>query len=122
MVHNFKKLKVWEKDKDIAVAVYQFGDLLPNHEKYGLFSQITRSAVSLSSNIAEGAGRNSEKQFLYFLQVAQGSSYELESQLLILHEIYPALEEKARLLLADVGEFQKMIFTLIKKQNSQLES
>lgn len=121
MVHNFKKLKVWEKGTSIAVSVYAFGPLLPNHEKYGLFSQISRSAVSLSSNIAEGAGRSSPKEFLYFLNVAQGSSFELESQLLILQEVYPSCKEQVMPILEEVNEFQKMIFSLIKNQKAQIK-
>ena len=64
-------------------AIYSFVEAFPNTEKYGLRSQITRSAVSIPSNIAEGASRNSEKDFARFLEIALGSAFELETQLII---------------------------------------
>ena len=64
-------------------AVYTFVEAFPNTEKYGLRSQITRSAVSIPSNIAEGASRNSEKDFARFLEIALDSAFELETQLII---------------------------------------
>ena len=68
---------------ELVDNVYGFVEAFPNTEKYGLSSQITRSAVSIPSNIAEGASRNSEKDFARFLEIALGSAFELETQLII---------------------------------------
>ena len=68
---------------ELVDAIYSFVEDFPNTEKYGLRSQITRSAVSIPSNIAEGASRNSEKDFARFLEIALGSAFELETQLII---------------------------------------
>jgi four helix bundle protein len=68
---------------ELVDNVYTFVEAFPNTEKYGLSSQITRSAVSIPSNIAEGASRNSEKDFARFLKIALGSAFELEIQVII---------------------------------------
>ena len=80
-MHNFKDLKVWQKAIDLAVDVYKAMLQLPNEEKFGLISQIKRAAISIPSNIAEGAGRNSNTEFNHFLGIANGSSFELQTQL-----------------------------------------
>ena len=72
---------------DLLVAVYALTESFPKNEQFGLTSQIKRAVVSIPSNIAEGAGRNSIKEFLYFLSVANGSSYELQTQLLISNKL-----------------------------------
>ena len=83
MKHNFKELLVWKKSIDLVKSVYQLTSSLPTEEKFGLISQMNRSSVSIPSNIAEGSGRTSSKEFLYFLNIAISSSYELETQLII---------------------------------------
>jgi len=82
-MHNLKELKIWNKAIDLSVDVYKATSSFPSEEKYGLMSQARRSAVSVPSNIAEGAGRNSDKEFCNFLGIANGSSYELQTQLVI---------------------------------------
>ncbi len=82
-MHDYKQLKVWNKSIDLVVDVYKATGDFPKEEKYGLISQMRRSAVSIPSNIAEGAGRNSDKEFCHFLAVAHGSSYELETQVIV---------------------------------------
>jgi four helix bundle protein len=86
-MHNYKELKIWQKSIDITTDVYRLFSSFPVDEKYGLVAQIKRSAVSIASNIAEGAGRNSNKDFLHFLSIAQGSSYELETQLILSNKL-----------------------------------
>lgn len=81
-MNNFRNLEVWNKVVELATYVYQITESFPKAEKYGLTSQMRRSAVSISSNIAEGAGRGSEKEFNHFLNISTGSCYELETQLL----------------------------------------
>jgi len=78
-----EKLEVWSKAIDFVITVYKMTDLFPKEEKFGLTSQIRRAAVSIPANIAEGAARQSPKEFAYFLSNAQGSASELETELLI---------------------------------------
>lgn len=82
-MRNFKGLKIWQKGLDIAVRSFKLTSTFPKEEKYGLCSQITRAAVSIPSNIAEGSGRGSEKDYSRFVEISLGSSYELETHLLI---------------------------------------
>ncbi len=82
-MHKLTDLKIWQKAIDVADRVYKITSLFPKEEIYGLTGQIRRSAVSIASNIAEGAGRNTNKEFKHFLGIANGSSYELQTQILI---------------------------------------
>ena len=86
-MHNFKELKVWNKALDLAINTYQLTKNFPSEEKFGLTSQINRCAVSVPSNIAEGAGRNSGADFGRFLDIANGSCFELETLLIISEKI-----------------------------------
>lgn len=78
-----RTLEAWKKAMDFVVDVYRATDSFPKEEKFGLTSQIRRAAVSIPANIAEGAGRQSDKEFVHFLAIAQGSASELETELLI---------------------------------------
>src|SRR5260221_7116825 len=86
-MNNYKELKIWQKSVDLAVRVYQITKDFPKEELYGITSQIRRSAVSIASNIAEGARRNSKKDFNNFLGKSNGSICELETQLIIAHHV-----------------------------------
>ena len=86
-MHKLEDLKIWKKSIEFTKSVYLLVSGLPSDEKYGLDSQIKRSSISIPSNIAEGAGRNSNKEFKYFLSVANGSAYELQTQLILLVEL-----------------------------------
>jgi len=88
MKHNFRDLGIWKDSFAIVKDVYDLCIKLPFEEKYGLKSQIQRCAISIPSNIAEGSGRSSDKEFLHFLSIAISSSYELETQLLLCNEIF----------------------------------
>ncbi len=78
-----RNLDAWNKSVDFVVDVYEITKTFPAEEKFGLISQIRRASVSIPSNIAEGAGRKSEKEFLQFLSHSQGSASEVDTQLLI---------------------------------------
>ncbi|MFD1294271.1 four helix bundle protein [Lutibacter holmesii] len=80
---NHKELDVWKKSMDLVEQVYTISYLFPDTEKFGLTSQIRRAAVSVPSNIAEGAGRKGDKEFIQFLHIALGSLSELDTQYLI---------------------------------------
>lgn len=86
-MNNYKELKIWQKAVDLAVQVYETTHNFPHEEIYGLRSQIRRSAVSVPSNIAEGSGRNTTKDFNNFLGISYGSSCELETQLIIANRV-----------------------------------
>ncbi len=115
---NFKELKVWQKSMDAVTKVYGLTEQLPSSEKFGLISQINRSAVSIPSNIAEGNGRNSNGELKHFLGIALASSFELETQLLILNRLKMANTEKVEPVLSDVTEVQKMLSSFISKINN----
>ncbi len=80
-MNRYKELRVWQKSMDLVVEVYTLTKGFPDSEKFGLVSQINRSAVSVPSNIAEGSGRNSSKEFYHFLGIAKGSVAEMETQI-----------------------------------------
>lgn len=82
-MHNFKNLRIWNEAMELVTVVYKLTLDFPSEEKFGLTQQIRRSAVSIPSNIAEGASRNTNKEFKYFLGIANGSCAELITQLLI---------------------------------------
>lgn len=82
-MHNFEKLKIWQKAMDITVEVYKISELLPNDERFNLIHQIKKCAISIPSNIAEGSGRNHNKEFIQFLGIANGSTFELITQLIL---------------------------------------
>ncbi|MDX1350292.1 MAG: four helix bundle protein [Putridiphycobacter sp.] len=110
-MHNFKELKVWGKAMVVVENTYAISKELPNAERFTSISQVTRSALSIPSNIAEGAGRDSDKDFKRFLNIAVGSSYELETQLILIEKIFK-IETKD--LIKQVTEVQSMLFSLTK--------
>lgn len=117
-MNNYKELKIWQKSMDLVEKVYSLTSSFPNEEKYGLISQIQRSAVSIPSNIAEGAGRNSNKEFRNFLGIANGSINELTTQLILSIRIGYVKENVLGDIFNLLTEIQKMNFALIKKFSS----
>jgi len=113
-MNRFKELIVWQKAMRLAIEVYKLSDKIPAKERFGLTSQLTRSAVSISSNIAEGSGRNSLKEYCYFLSIAQGSSFELETQILIGQKIKYYTQDDARIVLTLIQEIQNMLYSFQK--------
>ena len=118
-MHNFKELIIWKEAMGLAKAVYQASASFPANEKYGLTSQINRSAVSVPSNIAEGAGRGSDKEFNQFLNIALGSAFELETQLLLAQAFGFINEDRLNELLAQLRKIQRMIDGFKKKITKQ---
>jgi len=109
-MNNLKELKIWNKAINLAVDVYKATSTFPTDERYGLISQSRRAAVSIPSNIAEGAGRNSVKEFNNFLGIANGSSYELQTQLVIANKLAILESEILDPLLTQIDELQKMTY------------
>ncbi len=108
-MHNFRELKIWQKSRDFVIEIYTITAKFPNQEKYVLVSQINRSVISISSNIAEGSGRSSSKDFQRFLDIAIGSAFELESQLIIAHDLGYYNDDSLSTLTIKIQEIQKMI-------------
>jgi four helix bundle protein len=114
-MRNFKQLKIWQKGFDIAVKSFRLTAAFPKEEKFGLSSQITRAAVSIPSNIAEGSSRTSEKDYNRFVEISLGSSFEMETQLLIAEEVNYGDSVLRKELLSDLDEEQKMIISFCSK-------
>lgn len=119
-MRNFKELEIWTLVMEIVKDVYSLSSELPKEEKYGLISQITRAAVSIPSNIAEGCAKSSEKEFKLYLERALGSSFELETQILIIQEINTVELNKAEALILKLQMEQKKLGSFISSVKSRL--
>ncbi len=119
-MHNYRELNVWNKSVELATDVYSISKLFPVDEKFGLTSQVQRCAVSIASNIAEGAGRGTNSQFSYFLSVAYGSCYELSTQLTIANNLDYIDDESLFLIDSKITEIQKMIYRLRESFESKV--
>lgn len=113
-MNKFKKLKVWQKAIQLVTMIYSRTSNFPKEEMYGIVSQIRRCAVSIPLNIAEGAGRGGKKEFSHFLDIARGSSFELETQLIISKELGFLNQFNFDNLCSELDEIQKMITGLQK--------
>jgi len=107
-MRNFRTLDIWKEGIEITREIYENLDYFPNRERYGLLSQICRSAVSIPSNIAEGASRDN-KEYKRFLSFALGSSFELETQLIIASQIGYFKDEICKDLLLKLNVLQRRI-------------
>lgn len=105
--HNFKKLKIWQMSMEIAKIILDLTDTFPQHEKFGLKSQMDRSSVSIPSNIAEGSSRTN-KSFSHFIDIALGSSFELHTQLLLANYRRYISDEVTTEIENKIEEFQRM--------------
>jgi len=103
---------VWQKSMDFVAQIYQLTRAFPDHEKYGLTSQIRRASISIPSNIAEGAGRNSKKEFAQFLYISLGSLAEVETQLLIAEKLEYC--SNAELNLESLDDIRRLLLGLIR--------
>lgn len=118
-MNRYKNLEIWKRSMKMAVEVYIITENYPDSEKYGLVSQLRRASVSVSSNIAEGAGRGSNKDFKRFLDIAYGSLYEIETQIMISDHLHYIDSKKREELCDEVNQIQKMIYSFSKKLESQ---
>lgn len=114
-MHNFKELVVWKKGRELVKMIYKVSGKLPSSEQFGLTNQMKRAACSIPSNIAEGAGRGSNKDFLRFLDMANGSAFELETHLYLCIDLDFIQEVDASEIFALIREIQRMIFSLKSK-------
>lgn len=114
-MRNFRNLNIWKDGITLVANIYQLAKFLPDDEKFGLKSQVCRAAVSVPSNIAEGSSRNSEVEYKRFLEIAMGSLFEVETQLIIMKELSLISDEKINSIIELVHKEQKMINNLISK-------
>jgi four helix bundle protein len=114
-MRDFKKLKIWQKGMEIVDKVYDIIPFLPNEEKFGLKSQMTRSATSIPSNIAEGSAKRSQKDYLRYVEISLGSAYELETHSLVVRNRKWVKDELIESLLVLIEQEQRMISGFIDK-------
>ena len=111
---NFREYKVWQDAVQLATMVYEVTSKLPWFEKKGLCDQLQRAVVSISSNIAEGAGRPSDADFAHFLDQALGSAYEVETQLIVSRNVGYITPEQEAFLADENQRIQKQLLALIR--------
>lgn len=112
-MQDFKDLKVWQKAHELTIEVYRTTQGFARPEQFGLTAQIRRASGSIPSNIAEGCGRNSQREFAQFLQIAIGSANELEYQLLLAADLSYVERRTQRDLDVRIGEVRKMLSSLV---------
>ena len=112
---SFKSLAVWNKAMDLTDEVYKLVKLFPKEETYCLSDQLRRAVISIPSNIAEGYKRNSDKEYIQFLSIANGSCAEVETQILIAIRQNIITAEEAGPAMALIDEIPRMLNSLIKK-------
>ena len=121
-LRSYKDLDVWRLAMDLAVDVYQATKSLPREELYGLTGQMRRASTSIAANIAEGYGRESTPMFLQFLRIAQGSSKELETHVMIAQRVELLPEATAQALIAKGDDVGKMLRGLIRSLEAKTRS
>ena len=120
-MHNYKELEVWQKGRSLVKKIYSITGLFPNKENYNLIKQMRRAAISIPSNIAEGSGRGSDKEFIRFLNMANGSAFELETQIYLACDLNYISHELLHKYLKEIQDVQKMIHQLINHFNSRIK-
>ncbi len=114
-VKDYKDLIIWQKGMDIAEKCYYLTKNYPKDEIYGITQQIRRSAVSIPANIAEGYGRRYTKEYVKFLNIAQGSVNELETHLILSARVGLCTDDDLKEIMSLLQEEARMIIALIKK-------
>ena len=112
--HNYKNLKIWKIGIEIVDDVFKITNTFPKEEKFGLISQLNRCSVSIPSNIAEGSSRT-DKSFSHFIDISLGSSFELETQLIIASKRNYIIKEQLTTFEDKIAEFQKMTMSFQNK-------
>ena len=122
MPQDFRDLTVWERAIDLTVAIYKLTQKFPKEEAFGLVSQLRRAAVSVASNIAEGRGRLNPAEFRQFLGIALGSTFEVQTQLLVARKLQMGNEKAIDEAAALGNEVSKMLTAFINKLGSKAKS
>lgn len=114
-MRDFRELKVWQKAHACVLEIYRHTRNFPTEERFGLTSQIRRAAASVPSNIAEGCGRQGDRELARFLSIAAGSASEVEYQLLLTHDLNFLDDEPYRQLDSQINEIKRMLNAFIRK-------
>ena len=114
-MRDFRELKVWQKAHKFVLEIYKVTQSFPQEERYGLTSQLRRSAVSSPSNISEGCGYESDREFARYLEISAGSTSEAEYQLLLSRDLGYIKEDSYRALTNQAKEIKRMLHSFIKK-------
>lgn len=113
-MRTHKDLTVWQKSMELVELIYKTTNKLPKSELFGLISQMQRSAISIPSNIAEGAKREHKTEYIQFLSIANESAAELETQLLLTKKLYPKLKTEIEKTLLVLDEILRMLYSFMK--------
>ena len=120
-MRNFRELKVWNEAMTIVKETYEIASMLPDQEKFGIKSQISRAAVSIPSNIAEGSAKSSNKEVKRYFEISMGSAFELETQLILMKDLRLVENGGAiDILLLKLEQFQKMLNKFISSLKSPI--
>ncbi|UII77485.1 four helix bundle protein [Flagellimonas sp. HMM57] len=111
---NYKNYKVWQRSHNLVLKIYKITEQYPKSEQFGLVSQMNRASVSIPTNIAEGCGRETQKELIRFLYISSGSAHELDYLILVSKELGLINPKKAEDLLVEIDEIKKMLAALIK--------
>ncbi|MGB5434432.1 MAG: four helix bundle protein [Maribacter sp.] len=122
MEKGFEQIISWKKARELNREIYSLTQKSDFSKDFALRDQIRRASISISSNIAEGYGRASNKEFVYFLNIAQASCYEVKSQLYLAYDIQYASELEFKILYSLCDEISKTLFGLIKHLKKELNS
>ena len=114
-MRNFRNYEMWKESIKLSTKVYKLVKNFPVYETYGLGGQLRRAVVSIASNIAEGSGRASEKDFAHFLQVSLGSAHEVETQLHIAYQLGYITQDDLNHLLMDITSIEKQLYEMIQR-------
>ncbi len=117
-MRDFRNLNIWKLGIDVVKQIYNITKKFPNSELYGLTNQMRRASVSIPSNIAEGASRKSNADFARFLEIAIGSAFELETQLILSKELEYLNQEDFEKVTDNLHKFQKQLNALLTKVRS----
>lgn len=112
---DYKKYNVWQKAHQLVLDVYELTSEFPKNEQFNLISQINRAAVSIPTNIAEGCGRETQKELIRFLYISSGSAHELEYLILLSADLKFIKKEKFEIIQGQLQEIKKMLASLIRK-------
>ena len=117
-MHNYKELEIWKSSLKYCTPIYKITAKFPEEEKFGLISQLRRASVSVPSNIAEGSARNSNKDFIRFLEYSLGSCREIDTQLLVSVDLEFISSDEINLLSNELNRIMVMINNFIKRLKS----
>ena len=114
-INDYRDITAWRKARALVKRIYGATKLFPSNEMYGLTQQIRQAAVSVPSNIAEGYGRGSLGDYIRFLQVARGSLFELETQIILANDLEYLTEKQTNSLIEDIRQCTRVLQGLITK-------